>query len=388
MNLGDIALSQVLYFHFTTRQFSTGAPITSSGLVLSVYKDDSVTQSTAGITTTFTTGFDGVVGLVSVKIDTSADGTFYAAGHDFSVVITTGTSDSVSIVGEVVGYFSIQNRSAIRPTTSGRTINIDSTGLADSNVVKLGPTGSGTAQTARDIGASVLVGDKTGFALSTGGVQAIWDALTSALSTASSIGKLLVDNINATITSRMATYTQPTGFLSATFPSGTISNTTNITAGTIATVSGNVTGSVGSVASYGTLVADIATSVWGAVTRTLTAASDSAGVSTLLTRIASVLTITTGKVDVNDKTDFSLAPAYDAAKTAAQAGDAMTLTAAYDAAKTAMQDGGNAVATNMRGTDNALLAADIDLTSGKVNIGKINDTTITGDGQPGTEFGV
>ncbi len=163
--LGDIAVSQILYFHFTTRQFSTGTPITSANLVMSVYKDDSTTQSTAGITTTFLTGFDNLVGLVSVKIDTSQDGTFYAAAHDFSVVVTTGTSDSVSIVGEVVGYFSIQNRSALRPTTAGRTINIDSTGLSDSNMVKVGPTGSGTAQTARDIGASVLVGDKTGFSL-------------------------------------------------------------------------------------------------------------------------------------------------------------------------------------------------------------------------------
>lgn len=43
---------------------------------------------------------------------------------------------------------------------------------------------------------------KTGYALSAAGVQAIWDALTSALTTATSIGKLLVDNINATISSR------------------------------------------------------------------------------------------------------------------------------------------------------------------------------------------
>jgi hypothetical protein len=48
-------------------------------------------------------------------------------------------------------------------------------------------------------------------------------------------------NLDAAITSRMATYTQPTGFLSATFPSGTVANTTNITAGTITTVS-TVTG--------------------------------------------------------------------------------------------------------------------------------------------------
>lgn len=38
--------------------------------------------------------------------------------------------------------------------------------------------------------------------LSAAGVQAIWDALTSALTTVGSIGKLIVDNLNATISSR------------------------------------------------------------------------------------------------------------------------------------------------------------------------------------------
>jgi hypothetical protein len=42
---------------------------------------------------------------------------------------------------------------------------------------------------------------------------------------------------------------------------------------------------------------------------------------------------------VSDKTGYSLHTDYDAAKTAAQAGDAMTLTAAYDPAKTAAQAG-------------------------------------------------
>lgn len=55
--------------------------------------------------------------------------------------------------------------------------------------------------------------------LSAAGVQAIWDALTAALTTADSIGKLLVDNINAAISSRatsanvateLATYDGPT----------------------------------------------------------------------------------------------------------------------------------------------------------------------------------
>src|SRR3990167_11531415 len=42
-------------------------------------------------------------------------------------------------------------------------------------------------------------------------------------------------NLDAAVTSRMATYTQPAGFLAATFPAGTVANTTNITAGTITT---------------------------------------------------------------------------------------------------------------------------------------------------------
>jgi len=44
--------------------------------------------------------------------------------------------------------------------------------------------------------------DKTGYSLSAAGIQAIWDALTSALTTVGSIGKLIVDNLNATISSR------------------------------------------------------------------------------------------------------------------------------------------------------------------------------------------
>lgn len=43
---------------------------------------------------------------------------------------------------------------------------------------------------------------KTGYALSSAGIQAIWDAATSSLTTVGSIGKLLVDNVNATISSR------------------------------------------------------------------------------------------------------------------------------------------------------------------------------------------
>jgi hypothetical protein len=51
-------------------------------------------------------------------------------------------------------------------------------------------------------GVVVAAASKTGYRLSSTGIQDIWDALTSALSAVGSIGKLLVDNVNATISSR------------------------------------------------------------------------------------------------------------------------------------------------------------------------------------------
>lgn len=73
---------------------------------------------------------------------------------------------------------------------------------------------STATRTLTAFGFNVTIGtnnDKTGYSLSSAGVQAIWDALTSALTTANSIGKLLVDNVNATISSRLASssYTAP-----------------------------------------------------------------------------------------------------------------------------------------------------------------------------------
>jgi hypothetical protein len=160
-HLGDYDASAVIYGKFTTYRPSTGAAFTLAGTpALSVYKDSSTTQSTAGVT--LTADFDSVTGLNHFAIDTSADGTFYAAGSNFDIVITTGTVDGVSVVGAVVASFTVRKNSALKPATAGRTLVVDAAGLADANSVKLGPSGSGTAQTARDLGASVLLSAGTG----------------------------------------------------------------------------------------------------------------------------------------------------------------------------------------------------------------------------------
>jgi len=107
MDLGDRTEDSTLNFHFFTTDASN-SPTTLSGTpALSVFKDDGTTESTAGIT--LNVDFDSLTGLNHVTIDTSADA-FYATGADYSVVITTGTVDGVSVVGAVLATFSIENR--------------------------------------------------------------------------------------------------------------------------------------------------------------------------------------------------------------------------------------------------------------------------------------
>lgn len=122
---GDIRLGDTIDIKFTSRAFATGVPTTLAGSpVISAYPGNSTTQLTAGIT--LTADFDGVTGLNNARVVASS-GNGYAAGN-YVLVITTGTVGGVSVVGEVVGSFSIENRSALMPATAGRTLVITAGG--------------------------------------------------------------------------------------------------------------------------------------------------------------------------------------------------------------------------------------------------------------------
>jgi len=124
---GDIALGDTIDIKFTMVN-SSGVPATLGGTpVISAYVGNSTTQITAGIT--LTTDFDGVTGLNNVRVVASS-GNGFAAGSDIQLVITTGTVGSDSVVGYVVGSFSIEKRSGLRPTVAGRTLDVASTGEA------------------------------------------------------------------------------------------------------------------------------------------------------------------------------------------------------------------------------------------------------------------
>ena len=128
--IGDFAAGDTIDFKFTTYRPSTGAPFTLAGTpVVKVYKNNSDAESTAGIT--LTPDFDTVTGLNHVRITTGSDGTFYSNTGQFEVVITTGTVDSVSVVGACVGRFTLaaQTNKALTSSVTVGTNN-DKTGYS------------------------------------------------------------------------------------------------------------------------------------------------------------------------------------------------------------------------------------------------------------------
>ncbi len=130
--LGDFRLGDTFDLKFVTTAAATGAPTQLAGTpVISAYPGNSTTQITAGIT--LSVDFDSVTGLNNVRVVASS-GNGYATATNYQLVITTGTVGGTSAVGYVVGQFSIENRSALMPTTAARTLDVTTGGEAGLDV--------------------------------------------------------------------------------------------------------------------------------------------------------------------------------------------------------------------------------------------------------------
>lgn len=132
------------------------------------------------------------VNVVQLSADATAadnaeaffDGTGYA-----------GTNNTIPTVTTLTGHTAQTGDSFARlGAPAGASVSADIAAAKVDTAAILSDTGTD--------GVVVAAASKTGYALSSAGIQAVWDALTSALTAAGSIGKLLVDNINATVSSR------------------------------------------------------------------------------------------------------------------------------------------------------------------------------------------
>lgn len=155
--------------------------------------------------------------------------------NDLSAAQVNAEADTalldVGVTTTVTGRIDAAITSRLAPTVAARTLDVSTTGEAGIDWANIGaPTtaqtlsgttvGTATATTtvnglaagvitAASIAVAALNGKgdwnvgKTGYALSAAGVQAIWDAVTSALTTVGSIGKRLVDFITGDIFARL-----------------------------------------------------------------------------------------------------------------------------------------------------------------------------------------
>ena len=128
MSVPDYPLGQTLDFKFTSRAFATGVPTTLAGTpVIEVYENNDLAQITVG--ETLTVDFDAVTGLNNLRI-IATSGNGYEVGKSYHAVISTGTVDGTSVVGEVVAQFSIERSAALMPTVTGRKLDVTTTGEA------------------------------------------------------------------------------------------------------------------------------------------------------------------------------------------------------------------------------------------------------------------
>lgn len=172
----DRIVGETFYLLFTTRAFATGIPGTLGDTPgVSAIEDDSDTPITAGITL----GIDhaSVVGLNLLTIvATGANG--YEAGKDYSLYIDAGEVDSVSVIGEVVGSFSLglsaaftrlgapagasvsADNAAIKVDTAATLVDTAVIGVAGVGLTDLGGMSTGMQAEVESEANDALVGQK------------------------------------------------------------------------------------------------------------------------------------------------------------------------------------------------------------------------------------
>lgn len=290
---GDIAPSAILDFKFTTKSSTTGTPDTLSGGTVSVYKDNSTTQSTAGVT--LSANFDSVTGLNNVNIDTSADGTFYSGGSNFTAVLTAGTVGGVSAVGYVLGDFSIFNRSFLRPTTQGRTLDVSAGGEAGVDWANIGsPTSAQTLSGTSTKALEPTVAGRTLDVTATGEGGIDWANVGAPTTSLNLSGTTIATSqVVASVAGAVGSVTGNVG--------GNVTGTVGSVVGAVGSVTGNVGGNV-----TGT-VASVLGNVAGNVTGSVGSVSGNVG-GNVVGSVASVTApVTAGTV--SDKTGYALSTA-------------------------------------------------------------------------------
>jgi hypothetical protein len=209
--LGDYADDATVDFMWSTNA-ADGASITrATNGTISVYKGNSTTQTTTGVTDT--EDFDSLTGIHHCRIATTD--AFYATGNDYMVVLSAATIDGET-VNAVLALFSIQNRYNPTPPTAAAIADavwdesasahtsIGSTGEALNDAAAGAVSAADIADAVWDesLGAHLSVGS-TGDALNDAGGSAAdpWDTALPGAYTSGKAGWILGTRLDAQVSS-------------------------------------------------------------------------------------------------------------------------------------------------------------------------------------------
>jgi hypothetical protein len=196
---------------------------------------------------------------------------------DCLMVSGKSSTANIKVIGAPAVIYTRPTTGWLAPATAGRTLVVDAAGLADANTVKVGPTGAGTAQTALDIGGNYTaaraakIDNLSGDAFARLGAPAGASIAADVAAVKSDTGTILTDvnggagaiytRLGAPAGASLAADIAAVNAKTTNLPAAPAS-TTNITAGTIAAVTGVVSADIKKVNGV-TVNGDGAGTPWG-----------------------------------------------------------------------------------------------------------------------------
>lgn len=294
--LGDFLDGKSVYGWWNANAIAGESITRATNGTISVYKNNSDTQTTTGVTDT--EDFDSLTGVNRFVIDTSADAAFYAAGNDFSVVLSAATIDGKTI-NACLAQFSLRNRSnaTIIDRNTAQASTVTSTILASASnftnddalngsiISFIAGTGKGQSTNVTDFtnSSDTAVHPTVAAAATT---TTIYEVLPFGMNGAAVDGSGKVSLSSSQAFSNTGTWT------------GNVTGSVGSVTGAVGSVTGNVGGNVvGTVASVVGAVGSVTGNVGGNVVGSVASVTANVGVGSLTTSaIASIHTTAMAEV--------------------------------------------------------------------------------------------
>lgn len=253
MYLGSYNIDDYVGIPAATHRFSSGAAYAPTVLTYSIYEEATAVGLDEDVDMVVASPFDSITGCYWVRRQLTAAAGF-EVGKNYLVVIKATVDsvaaiqmhtfqicakvDAVAVSGDTAAADNLESAydgagyagGTVKPKVDLDTIKTQAV-TCGAGVTVGAFVGNATAALASDANGRVQVqsgtgagqislssgevtpttASKTGYALSAAGVQAIWDALSSALTTVGSIGKRIVDYLTGDVYARLTPLAITTG---------------------------------------------------------------------------------------------------------------------------------------------------------------------------------